>query len=145
MPAGAPTKYDPEFCERVIEWGKMGKSRAWMASRLDVAIQTIYNWEALHPEFLEAMARAAAHAQAHWEDQGHDNLTNREFQSAVWTRSMGARFPKDWREKHAHVGGDEGDSPIKQEVSVGADAFTRAIAGLVARQGAGSADRDSDA
>ena len=59
------------------------------------------------------------------------------FGQSIWSRSMAARFPKEWREKTAHVGGDEGDNPIKQEVSLGADAFTRTIAGITAKRGEG--------
>lgn len=135
MPAGRPTAYRPEYCEQVIEWGKLGKSKAWMAAQFGVSHQTLLNWEAAHPEFLESMARAEAQAQAHWEDLGHDNIRDRDFNSSVWSRSMAARFPKMWRDKVAHVGGDKDDEPIKQEIDLGADAFTRAIAGIAARSG----------
>lgn len=145
MPAGRPSDYDPAYCEKIIEWGKLGKSKAWMAAQLDVCHQTLLRWEAAHAEFSEAMARAEAKAQAHWEDLGQDNIKEREFNSSVWSRSMAARFPKQWREKTAHVGGDEGDSPIKQEVTLGADAFTRTISGLVARSGENEAPGSSDA
>lgn len=106
-----------------------------MAAQLDICHQTLLRWEAAHPEFSEAMARAEAKAQALWEDLGQDNLLVRDFNSSVWSRSMAARFPKQWREKQAIVGGDEGDSPVRQEITVGADAFTRAMAGLAARSG----------
>lgn len=144
MPAGRPTDYRPEYCDKVIEWGKRGKSKAWMAAQLDVCHQTILRWEAAHTEFSEAMARAETQAQAHWEDLGHDNIKEREFNSSVWSRSMAARFPKQWREKTAHVGGDDGDNPIKQEVSLGADAFTRAIAGITAKRGEGGPSGQSE-
>mgnify|MGYP003390327182 FL=1 len=136
-PGGRPSKYDPAFCEKVVEWGKLGKSRSWMASRLDVSHQTVINWEHAHPEFLEAMTRAEAHAQAHWEDLGHDNIMMHGFNSSVWSRSMAARFPKHWREKTAVVGGDEGDSPVKQEVThTGVEQVLGRISGLAARIGA---------
>lgn len=95
---GRPTKYLPEMCELVVEWGKLGKSRAWICSRLDITPQTMANWEKVHTDFFEAMTRSRMHAQAHWEDQGQDNLLTVGFQSSVWSRSMGARFPEDWRE-----------------------------------------------
>jgi hypothetical protein len=95
---GRPTSYRPEYCQLVLEWGKLGKSRAWMCSRLDITPKTMASWEAAHPDFLSATTRAKMHAQAHWEDQGHDNLLTSGFQSSVWSRSMAARFPDDWRE-----------------------------------------------
>lgn len=130
---GRPTDYRPEYCDKVIEWGTLGKSKSWMAAQLDVCHQTILRWEAAHLDFSEAMARAEAKAQAHWEDLGHLNIKERDFNSSVWSRSMAARFPKQWREKHAVVGGDEGDNPIKQEVTLDADAFARRISSAAAR------------
>lgn len=95
---GRPTKYRPEMCEMVVEWGRQGKSRAWMASELDIAKSTLQLWEAEHEDFSAAMTRAMAHSQRWWEDKGQTGLDNREFNGSVWSRSMGARFPDDWRE-----------------------------------------------
>lgn len=106
-----------------------------MCSQLDIARSTMQLWEKVHPEFSAAIARAVAHSQAHWEDLGQDNIKVRDFNASVWSRSMGARFPDDWRDKVAHVGGSDDDNPIRQEIALGADAFTRAIAGLAARSG----------
>lgn len=95
---GRPTKYRPEYCEKVIEWGKLGKSRAWMCAQLEITYPTMLDWEQAHPNFSYALARAQMHSQAHWEDQGHDNIKDRDFNSSVWSRSMAARFPEFWRE-----------------------------------------------
>ena len=132
---GCPTKYRQVMCEQVVDWGRLGKSRAWMCSQLDISHQTLLVWASEKPDFSEALARADMHAQQWWEDAGQDNLKAVTFQSSVWSRSMAARFPKTWREKTAHVGGDEDDSPIKQEVKFGADAFTRSITGLATHSG----------
>ncbi|HEY8879202.1 MAG TPA: hypothetical protein VIN03_16660 [Roseateles sp.] len=100
---GRPSGYRPEYCEQVIEWGKQGKSKAWMASQLDISRQTLDNWCDANPEFLDAMTRARAHAQAWWEDQGQAYMLMPQgagtFNASVWSRSMAARFPEDWREK----------------------------------------------
>lgn len=98
-PGGAPTKYDPLFCEMVIAAGKEGKSRAWIAAHLQVARQTLHNWEKEHPEFLDAMEKAHNLAQAWWEDAGQTGMRQEHFKAAVWSRSMAARFPEDWREE----------------------------------------------
>ena len=137
---GRPTKYRPEVCEQVIAWGKLGKSKSWIAAELDIARSTIDEWCATFPDFSDAITRAHVHSQRWWEDKGQGALENREFQSSVWSRSMAARFPDDWREKVGHVGGNKDDEPIRQEVNLGADAFTRAIVGLATRGGTDSAD-----
>ena len=95
---GRPTTNTPDMRDKVGEWGAMGKSRAWMCAQLVIGTSTLAVWEAENENFREALSRAKAKAHAHWEDQGHANLTGREFQASVWSRSMAARFPDDWRE-----------------------------------------------
>ena len=115
---GRPTKYRPEMCEQVVEWGKLGKSRAWMCSQLDISHTTLLEWEANNEDFAKALTRAEMHAQAHWEDLGHDNITAPVFQGSVWSRSMAARFPKTWREKtEQEVTGKDG-TPLIPSVNV---------------------------
>lgn len=103
MAGGRPTDYLPEYCERVVQAGKQGKSLAWMAADLDVTKQTLHNWAASNPQFLDAMDRAKLHSQRWWEDKGQDNIINLPAQgtlnAGVYSRSMAARFPDDWREK----------------------------------------------
>lgn len=111
MPAGRPTDYRPEYCEAVIEFGRMGKSLTWMAAELGIAKSTLQLWEKDIPEFSAAMTQARAHSQKWWEDAGQDNMLmapgQGTFNASVWSRSMAARFPEDWREKSElkHEGG----------------------------------------
>jgi hypothetical protein len=98
--AGRPTKYLPKYCTQVIAWGKEGKSREWICANLDIVVQTMANWEAQHPEFLEAMELSLLQAQMWWEDAGQNGMTkDGPFNAAIWNRSMSARFPKSWRDK----------------------------------------------
>lgn len=102
MPAGRPTDYRPEYCEAVVEFGRMGKSLTWMAAELGVAKSTLQLWEKDIAEFSVAMAHARAHSQQWWEDAGQNNMLMAPgagtFNASVWSRSMAARFPEDWRE-----------------------------------------------
>lgn len=94
-----PTVYDPAYCDQVVDLGKQGKSKAQMAAAFDVSRQTIDNWGAAHPEFLEALMRADAHCQAWWEDQGQLGLSAQGFNAAVWKKSVEARFREDYTER----------------------------------------------
>lgn len=96
---GRPTKYDPAYCEMVICWGRFGKSKTWMAAEMMIERKTLDNWAADNPEFLRAISVAKHLEQQHWEDLGYDNARSVGFQSAMWSRSMAARFPAEWREK----------------------------------------------
>lgn len=109
MPGGRPTDYLPEYCERVIELGKEGASVVEMAHEVGVSRLTLEtNWPAAHPEFLAALEQARLASQTWWEKKGRENLEKNVFQASVWSRSMAARFPNDWREKsevqHSAVG-----------------------------------------
>ena len=120
MPAGRPSDYRPEYCDDVIEWGKLGKSKAWMATELDVSRQTVEDWAKAHPAFLDAITRAIDKSQRWWEDAGQDNLATMGFSSNIWSRSMAARFPNDWREKsetkNEHTGPNGGPQEIVHRV-----------------------------
>lgn len=114
MPAGRPTDYDPAYCERVIENGRIGMSVVEMCADIGVARNTLEAlWPAAHPEFKEAFAHARHLSQAWWESMGRVNLimppNSGTFQASVWSRSMAARFPADWREKNetTHAGAVE--------------------------------------
>lgn len=114
---GRPTEYMPEFCDKVIEWGKQGKSRAWIADELGVVRNTLKNWEADHPDFLTAMERAQIASQRWWEDAGQNGMTSREFNAPIWSRSMAARFPDDWREKNdLNLNGNLNVTEIKRTI-----------------------------
>ena len=102
MAIGRPSLYDPAYCELVIEYGARGKSLAWMAAELNVAKDTLYEWQKQHPAFSDAMARARTKSQAWWEDFGQDNTLLGQgagtFNAAAWGKSISARFSDDWRE-----------------------------------------------
>lgn len=99
MPAGRPSKYDPSYCEEVVELGKEGKSLAQMCAHFDIARSTIDQWAEDNPEFSEALSRAKVHMQAKLEEMGFSGLANREFNAAVWKTTMQARFREDYTER----------------------------------------------
>lgn len=101
---GRPTDYRPEFCEKVIEWGKLGKSKAWMAAELGVSKQSMYEWEGVHPDFSEALARAITLSQQWWEDAGQRGMEANLFNSAVWAKNMAARFRDEWTDRQELTG-----------------------------------------
>ena len=118
MPAGRPSKYDPSFCDLVIEWGAEGKSVAWMAANLDVSKDTIYQWVKDYPEFSDSLTRARTKAQAYWEDAGQNGMTSKEFNASIWSRSMAARFPEDWREKSETAVTGAGGGPLEHAITL---------------------------
>lgn len=111
-----PAEYKPEYCEQIIEWGKQGKSKAWLAATLGVSRNTMFGWAAEHPDFMKALEIAGEFSQLWWEDAGQQGMQAPGFNAAIWSRSMAARFPNDWREsKEAKLVGHDG-GPVQINV-----------------------------
>ena len=87
----------------MIKFGSLGYSVVEMAAEIGVVRNTLERqWTEVHPEFLTAFTRAKQLSQAWWERKGRDCLIMKPgdgtFNASVWSRSMAARFPEDWRE-----------------------------------------------
>lgn len=111
-----PSEYDPAYCDQVIAWGGLGKSVTWMAAELDCSKQTLHNWAAANPEFLDALTRAKTKAQAFWEDMGQNGINAPMFNGSVYAKSMAARFPEDWRENKGVELTGAGGGPVQNEM-----------------------------
>jgi hypothetical protein len=107
MAGGRPSVYDPAFCEKVVELGKLGKSLVQIACALDVTRETIYAWMREKPEFSDAMTRAKANSQAWWEEMGQAGLTMQGFNASLWAKNVSCRFREDYSEpKNVILSGD---------------------------------------
>lgn len=114
---GRKSDYKPEYCDKVIEMGKEGASKTDMADALETTVRTLYNWMEANPEFLHAMERAEQKSEIWWAEQGKKALWTPGFNTAAWSRSMAARFPKTWREnKNVEHTGKDGE-PIVMDVT----------------------------
>lgn len=109
-----PTDYRQEYCERVIELGREGKSVTQMACALDVVKQTLHNWAAEHEEFLDAFTRAKQLSQDWWETKAQDGLEKSGFNASLWSRSMAARFPDDYTERQKREVTGANGGPVQQ-------------------------------
>lgn len=111
-PVGRPSLYDPAYCEKVIELGKLGKSTEAIGAMLGVGTATLYRWRDEHSEFREALDLAKDFELYWWEEQAQlhmlENKESDKLNASLWSRSMAARFPKKYRES------------VKQEIT-GAD------------------------
>lgn len=114
MPAGRPTDYRAEMCERVIELGKDGYSKAELAADLGVTRATMDAWTKTHEEFLNAVSLAQELSLAWWEKQSRTNLEKKEFQASLWGKAMSGRFPKEPYRDRVEASGPDG-GPIHIE------------------------------
>ena len=123
-----------------MELGLGGASVVEMAHVIGVVRNTLEtDWPAAHPEFMEALTRARQASQVWWEATGRKNLATQGFQSSMWSRSMAARFPKDWRETK----GTEFSGAVQiDEVAKRAHDFTNSIIAETAALDTGEASSD---
>jgi hypothetical protein len=68
MSVGRPSKYDPKFCELLMEHMKRGLSFLSFAGTIGICFDTLYEWEKQHPEFSEAKKRGVAMSLA-WDEE----------------------------------------------------------------------------
>lgn len=108
-PVGRPSKYDPSYCEKVIELGKLGKSFEQMASIIGVGITSFKRWREEHEDFRTSLEDAHGFAQTWWEDMAQSYLVEskdtEKLNTGLWSRSMAARFPANYSDR------------VKQEIS----------------------------
>lgn len=108
-PEGRPSKYDPSFCQKVIELGKIGASKIEMACELGICKATFSNYEAEYPEFLASVKLAVMHSQAFWEQKGRlatfGGVPN--FNAVAWIFNMKNRFSQSWKDNNKSEGEDE--------------------------------------
>lgn len=121
-PPWCPSKYRPEFCEQIVEMGREGFSFAEMSAGLGATRDTLKNWADQHEDFFVALKQARELSQAWWESQGRTHLINEPqgptINASLYSRSMAARFPDDWREntKVEHTGKDGGALVIERVI-----------------------------
>ncbi len=83
MTAGRPTKYDPRYCEDIIDHMSMGGSiegfGAYIGDKykdrsLAVSKMTIFEWFKVHPEFLEAKEIGLSYSRKFYDDMGNSGM-----------------------------------------------------------------------
>ena len=99
---GRPSKYDPDYCYKLVDMMRQGMSLTEAAVRLDVNLDTLYEWAKVHPEFAEAKEQGMNVSQAWWEEKARLNIGSKEFNSKLWEYNVRCRFRKDWGANQQH-------------------------------------------
>jgi transposase len=105
---GRPSKYDPSYCEAVIEAGKQGFSLTAFAGSIGVCRDTITEWMKVHPDF----SLAVKHHSAVRTHTLEGDLLNAETGPRVTSRIFALKncAPDEWRDKQQleHTGANGG-------------------------------------
>lgn len=122
-PVGRPTKYKPEYCERVIALGKEGYSYAEIAADLEVDKASLFDWARAHEDFSTALRAAKTYEQAWFEREARSNMKNRDFNANLWYRSAASRFRDDYTERKELTGANGGAVQVETK-NVDTDALS---------------------
>jgi hypothetical protein len=126
---GRPTKYEPEYCEKLVEHMAKGLSFETFAAVIGCHRATMYEWVKFFPEFAEAKEVAFEECQLFWEQLGINNIVNisenfgegagsksTSLNSQVWIFNMKNRFK--WRDRQV----DESEVVVNNNVGNVSDA-----------------------
>jgi len=107
MSGGRPTKYDPAYCDEVIEHCRDGASLTSFAASIAVARSTINEWMEHHAEFSEAVKVAKAVCASWWEKTARANARDGGGNATLCIFGLKNMAADDWRDKieTEHSGG----------------------------------------
>jgi len=105
---GRPTKYKPEYCDKVIEVMEKGFSKEAVAGHIGISKDTLYRWVKKHDEFSDAIKRGVEISRVFWEELGIEMVTAGQGNSTAWIFNMKNRF--GWKDKR-EISGDS-DRPL---------------------------------
>ena len=137
---GRPSKYDPAFCDLVLEIMKQGKSIAAVACAIGVARAKLWEWGEANPEFRSALELGKDLSQQYWENLSQEMSNGEASQCEVKSKGnpgmvqfmMSRRFTDYHAKTQASVTTDQ---TIKQTQTV--FVFESQLAEGVIRQKAG--------
>ncbi len=97
---GAPTTYEPAFCERIIHCGNYGYSFTQMAHDLGTVRQTLMEWAERHPAFADSLIYAREAAMTWWETQSQKGLwAGKDYNDRVMKFIMTNQHRDHYRER----------------------------------------------
>ena len=93
MPAGRPTKYEPEWMlNKVIEVSTKGGTIAEVCVALSIHYDTYYEWEKKLPEFSITTKKGRVLAEEWWMGEGKEMMRTRNSQPSIWIFMMKNMF-----------------------------------------------------
>lgn len=98
---GAPSKYEPKFCDMLVEHMGKGYSFESFAGHLLVTRATLYTWLEAHPDFSDAKHKGMEANRLKWEGISLNNAETNKGNSNGIRFNMINRFRGEWTDSHA--------------------------------------------
>ena len=96
---GRPSRYNPVYCDRVLELAAEGCCKAEIAAALQVSVKTLNAWIKAYDEFRDAMSRAKEIEYAWWLAAGRKGQFMRTWSASGWALQMRNRFRRRFRDR----------------------------------------------
>jgi transposase len=98
---GQPTKYKPEYCEKLIKHMSKGLGYMSFGASIGHTNSTVHNWEKDHPEFLDAKEKAFDANRLWWDDKAARASIGKipNANATLMIFNLKNRFPKEWRDR----------------------------------------------
>lgn len=94
MPAGRPSKYTPEYTDKILEAVRLGAPLTHACNYAGVHFDTFNEWRKIHPEFSVAVKEAEASMVKTCLSQIDTAATNGNWQAAAWR--LERRYPHEF-------------------------------------------------
>lgn len=99
QPGGRKTKYKPEYCEEIIELGKIGKLPVQVAVAFGVTKPTLFNWCDEYPAFFNAFKEYKAIVEDWFVNLNIEHATEDRPGNAGTAKFLLMAAFEGWREK----------------------------------------------
>ena len=146
-PGGRPTIYRPELGQQLIEAMAGGLSAEAAAAKIGISARSVFEWQKLHPEFLQAVQEGRAMAMLFWERLAIDVARGKPGNSQMITLALKnrSRAASGWHhdvQKTELTGADGGaiQTEVKTTIdasALGPEARAALRAAILAAKGAG--------
>jgi hypothetical protein len=100
---GRPSKYDPKYCDKIIELMSEGASIEEVCYEWRITKATLYNWTEKHPEFLNSKKIGEQLSMGWWMKKGRE-LENTKLNHVLWYMNMKNRFGWSDKQEIQHSG-----------------------------------------
>lgn len=96
---GRPAKYDPAYCDAIVEHCKDGASITSFAASIGVCRDTITEWGRIHSEFSVAVKAAKAAAASWYDEQARKIVGGAQGNATLCIFGLKNFAPDDFRDK----------------------------------------------
>lgn len=95
---GRPSKYRPEYCQKLIDHMSQGYSFESFAGTVFCSKELLHDWANEHPDFIQAKKVALSLCRRKWEEWGVAGMfQGKNFNAVLWIFNMKNRF--SWKDQ----------------------------------------------